>query len=200
MKTLILLMMALFSVSALAATPLYTPQEAVHDALSGELEFVGIYVPRYSESGLPSALLKNDRAVLSVDYCTKNTASAASIRIHSIDRARGNVKFYAEVKPGRDISRSQRADYYDQTWSIGARPNASGFSINGTAAAYNTYVEKEAQILNGCVTGYSSRVFCKDGFSDQSDEWGRQSYAFWKKPSSDWYRLLTALRAFCSSH
>jgi hypothetical protein len=193
----VFVLVSIFALQANAMNPLYTPQEAVKDALSSPLRFKDSYIPNFSESGLRSAIFQNDKVLVSVDYCVPGPIQAASIRIHSRDQSRGNVKIYAETTPGTDVSKAKRSTYFDVTWSNGARPNGEGFMYDGDGASYKAYVEVEARKMNGCVSGKTSPVFCMPGFEDQKTEWGKAGHAFWVNPGSNWYRLLRNLRKLC---
>ncbi|MES2857128.1 MAG: hypothetical protein V4692_14765 [Bdellovibrionota bacterium] len=191
------LLLVSFANYAQASDVFYTPQEALDDALSSKLEFVGTYIPAYSETRLPSGIFKNDKVLISTDYCISGKVQAASIRLHPVDTDRGNLRIYAEVDRGTDISDGKRSDYYDISWSLGARQNNPGFTFDTTPANYKKYVEKEIRVMAGCVTGMSTKIGCQPGSEHQAEAWGASSYPFWKNPGEKWYELLRELRAQC---
>ena len=185
----------------LPAMALYTPQSAVDDALSDHLQLVGTFMPEYSDSQMyPTCIYRGENVMVVSDYCVKDNVPAAKVRVHSL-KNNSYVEIYAETGKNVDVSTVERADYYDVLWSISSQANGSAFNFNMTTDQYQAYDDAlvHAQ-LDGCVTGeglqsYANHSTCSANYTSQTLPWGKKSYSYWRAPSSNWYRLLKALKA-----
>ena len=65
-----------------AASALYTPKQALADALSEPLVFVGKFIPNSSESGLyPDCVFKNSKVMVISSYCVQKAVPAARVMV-----------------------------------------------------------------------------------------------------------------------
>src|SRR5436190_10345241 len=94
---------------------LYSAREALRDALSGDLEYIGTgRWPGVERSR--ACAFRNQRVVIVNAYCTLNEVNAFRIDVHSPER--GSVRIYAEANGA--ISARQRRDYF--TFTVESSP------------------------------------------------------------------------------
>lgn len=174
------------------AHALYTPQEALQDAMSDNLVFVGKWIPTYSESGkVPVCVFRGDKVVVFINYCLKDKIPAFGSRIHSLDPDKGFVSFYAEVEDGLDITKEKRNAYYEVLWRISARRNGPTFAFDGDTRKMRNFDEGLAKnALPDCIVSYSNPLWCNNGQESHLDTWGTPATAFRKSPGQEWYNHI----------
>lgn len=192
MKRLITLTLLLFTSQAYA---LFTPQEALEEALASDLKLVGKFVPSYSESGrIPVCVYRNSKVVLYQYYCTKQRISAFGTRIHSIDPNRGFVTIYAETAKDDDITKVKRDRYADTHWYMSSKRNGSTFKFNGTINDFKKYdLALSKDPSPGCITSRTFPLHCKPEYAGEAQSWGGPAQDFWNKPTDTWYELIRLL-------
>lgn len=199
MRRILLALIAMACSSTSSA--LLTPQQALTDALSEPLAFVGWYMPTYSESQKrPNCVFKNSKVFVMTHYCVRGNIPAGSIRIHSANLTDGYVQIYAELPDtGKDISEGSRAEYYSFLWNVSARLPQRAFDFNMSARQYQSFDQAEVRSFSHyCVTANSSNTqpyftTCVD-ILDQRDVWGPQAYAFWQAPGPELNQLFATLK------
>jgi hypothetical protein len=196
MGKLFLMTFFFWGLNAHAGSGFYGPDEAVRDALKDDLQFVGSYVPSYSQTGLATCVFRSSRVVIRANYCIKGNVQASSLRIHPVDTSRGEFEIYAEGQPGDEISNLVRSQYFDQSWSFEGRPATNPFRFDFTAAEYQAFDEKEVYANTiGCISGYTHSSYCAQSYASQLSTWGPPAEAFRTNPSSNWYKLLKVIKA-----
>ncbi|MES2964507.1 MAG: hypothetical protein V4760_11495 [Bdellovibrionota bacterium] len=194
----------IFSLTLLSSVSfaLYTPQEALTDALSEPLTFVGYYMPKYSESQkYPNCLFKNSKVLLMSSYCVRQNVPAGSVKFHATDPSKGYVRIYTEIQnPNKDISTAKRADYLEFILSTSVRITEQAFDPSMSVKAYEKWEDIENKnYTKYCVTGQSFKdqpysTACAD-ITNELHVWGPHGFKFWQKSDPKWPKLLKALKS-----
>ncbi len=178
------------------AHAVYGVQDAINDALSDNLKYIGSFVPRYSEDGkMKMCLYRGTKVLVYMYYCSKKSFAAVSLRIHSIDPQKGSLAIYAETAKGGDITSADRAQYSDYGFSVSTFDNGT-FIFNGAIKDFRTY--DDALSKSPSTACLSSRVFrkhCAPTHQNQVGPWTDGADDFWNKPTSNWYQLVKAMKA-----
>lgn len=188
--------------SSVSFASLYTPQEALRDALSEPLTFVGYYMPKYSESQkYPNCLFKNSKVLLMSHYCVEGNVPAGSVMIHANDVTRGYVRIYTEIADTkRDISTATRSDYVEFLLSTSARITEQAFDVDWSAKDYEKWEARENKKYSKyCVTGHSFKdqphsTVCTD-LTNELHVWGPHGFDFWTNSDPNWPKLLKKIKA-----
>lgn len=186
-----------------APSALYSAQEALRDALSGELEYIGTgRWPGVERSR--ACAFRNQRVVVVNAYCTLNEVNAFRIDVYS--KERGSVRIYAETNGA--ISGRQRRDYF--TFMVESSPpssSAARLPPLTLAMAYEELRSYEQQryegFLPGCFGGEKNqqRVSgCLGELAPRRAEWVAQNQAFLDRASDDWYRIIRQMRALAARY
>jgi hypothetical protein len=199
-RILLAVTISLFSSISFAA--LYTPQDALKDALSEPLAFVGYYMPKYSESQkYPNCIFKNSKVLVMSSYCVRGNVPAGSVRIHATDASKGYVRIYTEIQSMKqDISTAKRGDYLEFLLSTSARITEQAWDPNMSAKAYEKWEDVENKdYTQYCVTSQSFKddpysTVCKD-ITNELHVWGPHGFAFWQKSDPNWPKLLKKIKA-----
>lgn len=185
---------------SLAAPELLTSNEAIEDALSEPLRYIGSYISSSSISRIPSCIFRNSKVTVRYTYCRQKEAPALGLVIYSRNSKRGHVNFYAEGS-GQPVSKINRRDYLDAHFRVLARENLPGYKTNFSAKNFGDYSEKESTYYKiGCqVWQWSSdhtlRADCIEPYKAQEKAWLNTSLLFWAEPHAAWYELQNVLRA-----
>lgn len=199
LAAVLVLSSTLFSSTSFA---LYTPHDALQDALSEKLTWVGYYMPKYSESQkYPNCIWKNSKVFIMSSYCVSQNVPAGSMIIHSKDPATGYVRIYTEVQSTKgDISTAKSADYLDFLLSVSARITEQSFDMGMSAKEYQSWEERENKnYTQYCVTNLAFKddpfsTVCKD-ITNELNVWGPHGYDFWKNSDPAWPKLLKTIKA-----
>jgi hypothetical protein len=189
------------------ATPapagLYSAREALRDALSGELEYIGTgRWPGVERSR--ACAFRNQRVVVVNAYCTLNEVNAVRLDVYS--PARGSVRIYAEASGA--ISARQRADYFTFTVESSPPPRATARLPSLTLAmpyeALRSYEQQRYEtFMPGCYGGEKNQQpvgGCLGELAPRRGEWAAQNQAFLDHASDDWYRLIRQLRVLAARY
>ena len=190
-----------FLFSAVSHAALYTPQEALTDALSEPFKFVGYFMPKYSESQkYPTCLFKNSKVLVVSSYCVSQNVPAGSVLIFNVDPTRGYARIYTEIQDmNRDISTASRSDYLEFILSTSARITKQAFNANMSAKTYEKWEESENKdFTQYCVTGNSFKsepyqTVCKD-ITNELHVWGPHGLDFWQNSDPNWPKLLKRIK------
>lgn len=182
--------------SAPAANALYTPQEALNDALSDNLQLVGKWIPSYAESGrVPVCVYRGKKVVVYQSYCTKKLIYAFGTRIHSVNPRKGYVTIYAESQKDEDITKIKRDRYADTHWYIASKTNKR-FKFKGALRDFRKFDEALSKDPGaGCITSRTFPILCKAEYAKETKSWGDPAQAFWDKPGNAWYRYINEITA-----
>jgi hypothetical protein len=197
-----------FRVSTAAARPaapkgLYSAQEALRDALSGELEYIGTgRWPGVERSR--ACAFRNQRVVIVNAYCTLNEVNAFRIDVYS--PARGSVRIYAETNGA--LSQHQRRDYYTFTVESSPPPGSAAHLPRFTLAMpYDELRRYEQQryegFLPGCYGGEKNKQRvggCLGELAPHRAEWAAQNQIFLDHASEDWYRVIRKMRTLAARY
>lgn len=182
---------------------LYSPDEALRDVLSSELEFVGkgswVGIERYW-----ACVFRNDRVLVVNVYCT--VSDSHTFRVDVLSPTRGYVRIYAEATG--PISIRDRALYFTFTAASQPPPGpTTGIPPLALTMSYEELRDYDRRrydaFLPGCYGGEQHEQpvgGCLGALADRRVEWASQSRAFLDQASGDWYRVLRALRALAVRH
>ncbi len=173
------------------ATGLYGADEALRDALSGPLRYVGTGTwPGIRR--MFSCAYRNERVLVVNVYCSPTDRQALRVAIYSPKR--GRVSIYAEGKSG--ISSQRRADYF--TFMVESEPLERAVSLGMTFDELRAYEEQRyAAFLPQCYGGQElgkPRSGCLAGLAPRAPAWMQQNKRFLDRASDHWYRLVRDLR------
>jgi hypothetical protein len=182
---------------------LYSAQEALNDALSGELEYIGTgRWPGVERSR--ACAFRNRRVIVINDYCTLNETPAFRIDVYSPER--GRVRIYAEAHGA--VSARERRDYF--TFMMESTPTPSSDAhIRGLTLAmgYEELRSYEQQsyeaFLPSCYGGEQNQQNvggCLGSLGPLASEFAAENRAFLERANDDWYRLIRQLRALATRY
>lgn len=182
---------------------LYGPTEALRDALSGELSFVGTgHWPGIERSR--ACAFRNDRVLVVLAYCTAQELHTFRVDIYS--QTRGRMRVYAEGPSA--VSRLDRSEYF--TFLVESEPPpepSAGIGTPTTAMSFaDLHAYEQARYdarLPGCYGGVQFEApvgGCFGPLADQYGAWEDHNHAFIARVSDDWYGTVRALRALAATH
>jgi hypothetical protein len=182
---------------------LYSAQEALSDALSGELEYIGTGSWPGVERSRACAF-RNRRVVIVDDYCTLTEIHAFRIEVYSPER--GRVRIYAETHGA--VSDRRRRDYF--TFMVESSPTPSPASRIPSLTLAMSYEElrsyeqqRYAAFLPSCYGGEQNQRNvggCLDSLGPRASEWAAQNRPFLERANDDWYRVIRQLRALATRY
>lgn len=182
---------------------LYSAQEALHDVLSGPLEYIGTGKWPGVERSRACAF-RNQRVVVVNAYCTLNEQQAFRIDVYSPER--GRVRIYAETRG--TVSARQRRDYFTFMVESGPPPSTAAHLPPLTLAmpyeALRQYEQKRYEaFLPGCFGGEQNDRpvgACLGTLEPRHDEWAAQNRTFLERASDDWYRVIREMRTLATRY
>jgi hypothetical protein len=175
---------------------LYSPQEALSDALSGDLEYIGTgRWPGVERSR--ACAFHNQRVVIVNAYCTLNETQAFRIDVYSPER--GRVRIYAESHGA--VSARERRDYFTFIVESSPVPASEGLPPLTLAMPYEALRSYEQQryaaFLPSCYGGEQNERNvggCLGSLGPRAREWVAQNSTFLERANDDWYRVIRQLR------
>jgi hypothetical protein len=182
---------------------LYTADQALRDALSGPLEYLGTG-PWPGVDRMFACVFRNPRVLVVNAYCSLNETNALRVDVYS--PTRGRVRFYAETKG--PISARSRQDYFTFTAEseppAGAEAHLPALNLGMSYAALRDYDQRRyAAYLPACFAGtefYRTREGCLGTLAPRKAEWVSQNRAFLEYVNNDWYRLVRELRGLATRY
>jgi hypothetical protein len=182
---------------------LYSAQEALSDALSGELEYIGTgRWPGVERSR--ACAFRNRRVVLVNAYCTLNEIQAFRIDVYSPER--GHVRIYAEARGA--VSVRARRDYF--TFIVESSPVPSSevrippLTLAMSYDALHDYEQRRYEaFLPSCYGGEQNAAkvgACLGSLGPRSREWAAQNRTFLERANDDWYFLIRRLRTLAARY
>jgi hypothetical protein len=182
---------------------IYSLEEAVKDALSGGLTYIGTG-PWTGNQRVHACAYRNDRVIVVNVYCTLKEVKA--FRVDVFSPTRGRVRIYAEAKA--PISTLTRKDYFsfngESEPAPGPHANLPPFALTMTFPQLLDYDGRRYQrFLPSCYGGveiHRPQGGCLRGLSSHAREWADDNRAFLREPPDDWYRIVRELRALASLH
>jgi PAS domain S-box-containing protein len=182
---------------------LYAADEALRDALSGELEYLG--TGRWPGIERSRACVFRNRRVFVVNvYCTLTETQAFRIDVYSPER--GRVRIYAEAN-GRLSARS-RSDYFTFTVEGGPPPDPHvrlpPVALSMSYQELRLYEQQRYDALvPGCFVGeqHARKIGgCLGALASRENEWAARNQAFLERGSDDWYRVIRQMRALAERY
>ena len=188
---------------AAPAKGLYSPDEALRDVLSSELEYVGTG-PWLGIERFWACVFRNDRVLVVNVYCTISDSHA--FRVDVLSPKRGHIRINAEA-PG-PISIRDRALYFTFTAASQPPPGpATGIPPLALTMSFEELRDYDRRrydaFLPGCYGGEQNEQpvgGCLGALAARRAEWASQSRAFLERANGDWYQVLRALRALAIRH
>jgi hypothetical protein len=183
--------------------PLYTPEEALRDVLSGELEYLGTS----SWPGIERmrACVFRNRRVFVVDvYCTVSDEHAFRIDVYSPER--GRTRIYAEAN-GPITIRDRRLYFtfmVESDTPPGTDPRATPVALSMSLADLQAYEQQRIDAAPpGCYGGERNQQAiggCLGPLAPRARRWAAQNRTFLRDANNDWYRVVQALRTQAKHH
>jgi hypothetical protein len=184
--------------AAKPADGLYAADEALRDALSGRLEYLGTgQWPGISR--MYACAFRNSRVLVVNVYCT--TTDTQAFRIDVFSPTRGRVRIYAESKI--PVSGHMRQDYFTFTAESepppGPEAHMPGLTLAMSFAELSAYDDRRyGAYLPACYGGQElsrKQGGCLGALAGRSVEWANRNRAFLERANDDWYRVVRELRA-----
>ncbi|HEX8700513.1 MAG TPA: hypothetical protein VF815_16810 [Myxococcaceae bacterium] len=176
-----------------SGTPLYPLEEALADALSSPLEYVGTGIWP-GQFRVPSCVYRNKQVIVVNSYCTIKELSATGIKVFHPEK--GLVGFYAEAQD--PISTIGREDY--ENWSFSSSEPVPGLHLNMKFDEVVKYEERRVKFAKSlCSAGIGVSVGKKNGscyLKTQAIEqwWEGQYKPLLKQPPAGWHEIIKVLR------
>lgn len=186
-----------------AAEGLYAADEALRDALSRPLQYLG--TGRWpGSSRMHACAYRNDRVLVVDVYCSLEETQAFRVEVYSPER--GRVRIYAES--GGPVSARTRPDYFTFTAESEPPPSAGAglppLSLNMSFDELRAYERKRYDaFLPACYGGQElSRTLggCLGALTAEAPVWAEQNRAFLERANDDWYYLVRELRSLAARH
>jgi hypothetical protein len=182
---------------------LYTVDEALKEALSGTLEYVGTGRWPGIERSF-SCAFRNERVVVVNAYCTRREATALRIDIYS--PGRGRVRLYAEAKG--PISQRERAQYFSFVAATeppaGPETPVGHIGLKMGFDALRGYEQRRYDAyLPACFAGKQNgqpTKGCLGTLSSHTAPWAAANHDFLAHPSADYHRLVRILRELATRY
>ena len=196
MKSLLSIAFFFITLTTQAADPVaYTPNEAIADALSSPLHFVG-KGKLYGYDTISSCLYRNDKVLVLHGYCISPEAPAADIQIYS--PARGQVvamhaESYNDATP---ISLANPKSYPPEYWYIFLGTLQEGeLSLTSSFSDFaNFYEARYSKYPPNCITGLNGTK-CDAPLKEFAQRWLPAAVSFRKNPSTAWKNMLNTVKA-----
>jgi hypothetical protein len=182
---------------------LYTPEEALRDVLSGELQYLGTGEWPGIERSRACAF-RNARVLVVNVYCTRTDTHAFRIDVYSPQR--GRARIYAEANG--PITIRDRALYFtfmvESDTPPGSDPRATGVALTMSYEELQRYEQRRADaLLPGCYGGERNKQAiggCLGALTPRASRWAAQNRAFLEHANGDWYRVVGQMRALAQQH
>jgi hypothetical protein len=192
--------------SSRAAPPskgLYGAEEALRDALSGPLEYLGTG-PWPGNRRMPACVFRNARVLVVNGYCGVKDTQA--MRVDVFSPTRGRVRIYAESKA--PVSAHLRPDYFTFTAESEPLPapgqGLAPLHLQMSFAELRDYDERRYNAyLPACHAGTEIRQKksgCLGPLAPQVGSFTKRNQAFLDRANDDWYRVVRSLRGLAEVH
>lgn len=182
---------------------LYSASEALSDALSGELVYIGTGRWPGVERARACAF-RNQRVVIVNGYCTLNEIPAFRLDVYSPER--GHVRIYAETRGA--VSVRQRRDYF--TFIVESSPVPSSearippLTLAMPYEALRVYEQRRYEaFLPSCYGGEQNARnvgSCLGTLSPRASEWAAENRTFLERANDDWYVVIRQLRTLATRY
>jgi hypothetical protein len=182
---------------------LYAADEALRDALSGNLEYLG--TGRWPGTNRTQACaFRNGRVFVVNAYCTLTEMQAVRIDVYSPER--GHVRIYAEARG--PVSARTRSDYFTFTAESEPPPSPTApvpkLSLAMSFQELRTYDEHRYNAyLPACYGGEElsrRRSGCLGPLASHAREWETRNHSFLEQANADWYRVVREVRALSTQY
>lgn len=184
-----------------APAGLYTPEEALRDALSGPLDYVGTG-PWQGMHRIHACVFRNARVLVVNAYCTRTEMQAFRIDVYS--PTRGRVRIYAEARG--PVSAHARREYFtfmaESEPLPGPETGLPAPSLAMSFAELRDYDEKRYNaflpICYGGTEHEQARGGCLGALAPQANAWADHNRAFLTYASDAWHQVVRTMRAHAS--
>ena len=182
---------------------LYSAEEALHDTLSGELEYIGTgRWPGVERSR--ACAFRNQRVVIVNAYCTLYEPQAFRLDVYSPER--GRVRIYAEAAGA--VSVRTRSDYFTFMVESSPAPSSEAHIPPLTLAmpyeALRGYEQRRYEaFLPSCYSGEQNARHvsgCLGPLGPRASEWDAQNRVFLEHANDDWYRVIREMRTLAGRY
>lgn len=183
----------------------YPPADAITDALSGPLEYIGTG----SWPGIfqiPSCAYRNARVVVIDVYCTRKEINTFSVLVYHPER--GRVQLYAEARA--PISTLERGQYVIWKAHSDELPATPALALSATREQLTAYEERRNALnLPGCWAEHWTQAppgrsmppgRCYKKTKEVEAAWNPVGDAFLQTPPEGWYPLVKTIRALAERH
>lgn len=182
---------------------LYAADEAVRDALSGRLEYLGTGAWT-GDNRTRACVFRNQRVLVVNAYCSPTEAPAFRLDVYSPER--GRVRIYAEASG--PVSARTRPEYFTFTAesepAAGAEARLPALTLAMSFAELRAYDEQRyGAFLPACFGGQEhgrAKQGCLGPLAPRAAAWTAQNRVFLERASDDWYRVVRELRALSVLH
>ena len=182
---------------------LYSLEEALQDALSGPLTYIGIG-PWTGNHRVHACAYRNDRVIVVNVYCTIKEVKA--FRVDVFSPTRGRVRIYAEGKA--PVSTLSRRDYFsfngESQPAPGPRAGLPPVTLTMSFPELSAYDGRRYQgFLPSCYGGveiHRPQGGCLRELAPRAAEWDATNRGFLREPPQDWYRIVRELRELAKQH
>jgi hypothetical protein len=182
---------------------LYAPDQALRDALSSPLEYLGTGAWPGVER-MYACALRNQRVLVVNAYCSITEPNAFRVDVYS--PTHGRVRIYAETRG--PLSTRSRQDYFTfMAESEPPPPPAARLPPLALALSFFQLRDYDEQryraYLPACYAGtdfHRSREGCLGPLAARKAEWTGRNRDFLQHANGDWYRLVRELRGVAMRH
>lgn len=189
--------------AAQPATGLYAPDEALRDALSGPLEYVGTG-QWHGSNRTTACAFRNQRVLIVNVYCTLTETQA--FRVDVFSPTRGRVRIYAEAKG--TVSSNMRQNYFTFMAESEPPPRPETYVPPLTLAMsfqqLQTYEERRySAYLPACYGGVElqrPKGGCLGALKGRDNEWTTRNRSFLDYANQDWYQVVRQMRALATKY
>lgn len=186
-----------------ARAALYAADEALADALSGDLQHVGTG-SWPGNNRMYACAFRNQRVLVVNAYCGVSETPAIRLDVYSPER--GRARIYAESSG--PVSTQQRPQYFTFTVESEPVPTATAglpalalsMSFEQLRAYESTRYEAALPACYGGLERGQERAGCLGSLAPHAGAWRARNGDFLERASDDWYRLVHALRALSARH
>lgn len=186
-----------------APDELYAVDEALRDALSGPLEFLGSGAWP-GNNRIQACAYRNKRVLVVNAYCSVTEQQAFRVDVYSATR--GRVRVYAESDG--PVSMRTREQYFTFTAESEPAPSRTAqlppLTLGMSFEQLRQYEElRYGAYLPGCYGGQErsrARSGCLGALESRAATWSNRNRTFLANASSDWLRVVRELRGLAALH
>jgi hypothetical protein len=182
---------------------LYTPDEALRDALSSPWQHVG--TGRWPGiNRMYACAFRNERVLVVNVYCS--TTDVRAFRVDVYSPKRGRVRIYAEASG--PILKRLREQYFtfmaESEPPPGPEVQLAPLALTMSFAELRSYDEQRYRAyLPACFGGREhqrAHGACVGALAKRGSEWASQNRSFLDRANGDWYRVVREMRVLAARY